>query len=319
MKTVCNVIKISTNKLKLNPIKFNVYTHKFFTEENRDRNFLKTKEKSKEENQNQSKGEKIIEKNNKSTDDKRKENTNEKNNDTKGSFISNSKNAISHAFANLRDAPALFKFLSTEKSESLNQPVEKLVMADHNFLRSIFQEFESATSNEEKEKWRNMLVYEIARHFIAEEIIVYPLVRNNLANGEEHYHSFLKQHHEFKQKLVEIHNISPDSINFMEKVNEVWGILKLIIEKEEKEILPELIKLVKEDQRIKSGNQYTRRKFIVPTRPHTIIPEHPPSLNSILGLLTSPIDKFRDIFTSYPDLDDVNELKKKASEDSKNK
>jgi len=44
-----------------------------------------------------------------------------------------------------------------------------------------------------------------------------------------------------------------------------------------------------------------------------MVPEDPPTLNSLLGLLTAPLDKFRDLFKAFPEQSKMSELKMDAS------
>lgn len=227
------------------------------------------------------------------------------------------KEGANQAYQNLKDAPGLFKFFSTQMTSATNQPIDKLIYADHNFIKSLHKQVEQASSNEERNKWRNMLVYEIARHSIAEELILYPLFRSNLSKGEEYFQNNIAEHHAVKEKLISFQNLDVTDSKFNDRLKDVMDTLYSHIEKEENIILPELSKSMDQNTLISHGNQYARRKFIVPTRPHTIIPEDPPTLNSVLGILTAPIDKFRDIFTAYPEQDKVAELKKEACKEEK--
>jgi hemerythrin-like domain-containing protein len=204
-------------------------------------------------------------------------------------------------------------YMNTQYEEGFGLPIENLIVQDHTLIKTVYDKFKTCSSKEEAEKWRNELVYEIARHSIAEEIILYPLMRKKLPDGETLYQNSIKEHHEVKQSLYKAQGIDPFSEDFKKKVNDVMDLLMKHIQKEEKEILPSLTKNVSEEERIKAGNSFSRRKLIVPTRPHTMVPESPPSLNSILGLLTSPIDKFRDLFTSFPDQEKMSEIKKDAA------
>jgi hypothetical protein len=204
-------------------------------------------------------------------------------------------------------------YMNTQYEEGFGLPIENLIIQDHTVIKTVYDKFKTCTIKEEAEKWRNELVYEIARHSIAEEIILYPLMRKKLPDGENLFQNSIKEHHEVKENLYKAQGIDPYSEDFKKKVSDVMDLLMKHIQKEEKEILPSLAKHVTEEDRIKAGNSFSRRKLIVPTRPHTMVPETPPTLNSILGLLTSPIDKFRDLFTSFPDQEKMSEIKKEAA------
>jgi hemerythrin-like domain-containing protein len=216
----------------------------------------------------------------------------------------------------IKDPQGTMDYMKTQGKEGFGQPIENLVIADHILIRSVYEKLNSASSNEEADKWRNELVYEIARHSLAEEIIMYPVMRDKFPDGERWFKESNDEHHQVKQNLYDAQSIDMNSPDFKKKVKDVMDLLIKHISKEEKEVLPMLKKYLSEEERISLGNSFSRRKLIVPTRPHTMVPEDPPTLNSLLGLLTAPIDKFRDLFQAYPEQSKMAEMKKDASSKS---
>lgn len=217
----------------------------------------------------------------------------------------------------IKDTQGTMDYMKTQGNEGFGKPIENLVLEDHIIIRTVYEKFNSATSNEEAEKWRNELVYEIARHSLAEELIMYPIMRDKFPDGEKWFKDSNAEHHEVKQNLYDAQSIDIKSQDFKKKVKDVMDLLISHIQKEEKEVLPMLKKYVSEEERISAGNSFSRRKLIVPTRPHTTAPEDPPTLNSLLGLLMAPIDKFRDLFQAFPDQSKMSEIKKEASKEAK--
>lgn len=55
---------------------------------------------------------------------------------------------------------------------------------DHRELEDAYNKILSATTADEKRRWQNQLTWELARHSIGEELIVYPLMEKNLPNGK---------------------------------------------------------------------------------------------------------------------------------------
>lgn len=214
---------------------------------------------------------------------------------------------------NVQQAGSQMDYWKTQYQESKDVPIDKLILCDHTTVRTIYDKFKSEKNKDEAEKWRNQLIYEIARHSIAEEIVVYPIIRSKLADGEKIFERDTQEQHRIKEILYSAQSIDKDSIDFRAKIDEAMALLFKHIENEETEQLPLLKKCLSPEEMIKYGNQYSRRKMIVPTKPHTAVPEDPPTLNSILGLLASPIDKFRDLFTSFPDQSKMADIKKQAT------
>ena len=56
---------------------------------------------------------------------------------------------------------------------------------DHRELEEAYNKILSAKTSDEKTRWQNQFTWELARHSIGEELIVYPLMEKNLPNGKE--------------------------------------------------------------------------------------------------------------------------------------
>jgi hypothetical protein len=61
--------------------------------------------------------------------------------------------------------------------------VSQALGADHSCLDECYEHLKSASTEDEKIKWRNMLTWNLARHAISEELTVYPAMEKHL--GEE--------------------------------------------------------------------------------------------------------------------------------------
>jgi len=61
--------------------------------------------------------------------------------------------------------------------------VSEAIGKDHQFLDVCYDNLKTSSSVEDKTKWRNQLVWNLARHAISEELTVYPAMEKYL--GEE--------------------------------------------------------------------------------------------------------------------------------------
>jgi hemerythrin-like domain-containing protein len=194
----------------------------------------------------------------------------------------------------------------------VNEPINNLIIRDHIVAKTIYEKFCACINKEDALKWRNQLVYEITVHSLAEEIVLYPVLKSELPNGEMIYNTSIQEHRQLKEDLYKAQNLDANDIEFRNRVKQVMDDLLKHIEKEEKEVLPLLDKHVSLNKRVELGNQFERRKLIVPTKSHPSAPDQPSLVNSIISILTSPIDKFRDLFSSFPEQQKVMDIKKDA-------
>lgn len=63
---------------------------------------------------------------------------------------------------------------------SLVSAVSAAVIKDHRELEEFYKNIVNAQDNEEAERWQNQFTWELARHSIAEELVVYPAFERNL-------------------------------------------------------------------------------------------------------------------------------------------
>jgi len=173
------------------------------------------------------------------------------------------------------------------------------VREDHAELEKYYMNYRKASTQDESKRWFNQFLWEISRHSVAEELVLYPLMEKQGATGRAFADQARKEHHAVKERLVAIQKANEPTV-LDEKMEQMMTELRQHMKKEEKEDLPYLEKNLDLKSREKAGRTFAMRKKIVPTRPHTLIPEKPVALEAALGLLVAPVDKLRDMFTPFP-------------------
>lgn len=107
-----------------------------------------------------------------------------------------------------------------------------------------------------------MLKRKLAKHALAEEDVVYPLVRNDSANGDERLHLY-DEHADMKILLHQ----TGEMLNQGDGWNGTVGMLRSLIrehaEQEEKTIFPELRREVKRVQWPKLSGQISREEALI--------------------------------------------------------
>ena len=75
---------------------------------------------------------------------------------------------------------ATIPFSRTFASSSIiMERVSDLIKHDHDELRTYKDNILKATTDDEKVRWQNQFTWELARHSIAEEMVVYPAMEKN--------------------------------------------------------------------------------------------------------------------------------------------
>jgi hemerythrin superfamily protein len=63
--------------------------------------------------------------------------------------------------------------------------ISQAIKNDHRELEDAYNKILSATTSDEKCRWQNQFTWELARHSIGEELLVYPALESNLPDGKQ--------------------------------------------------------------------------------------------------------------------------------------
>jgi hemerythrin superfamily protein len=198
-----------------------------------------------------------------------------------------------------------------EGIKHINTSIDELLITDHKDIMAFLDEFENTNQEVEAFKWLRQFIWELARHSIAEELILYPMFKEKIPKGDSYWTKSLDDHRKVKVLLREI-EVSKELTKIRPKMKEVRDSLSKHIKFEEEEVIPLIRNNFTEQERVSCGNTFLRRKLIVPTRAHPHVPDSIPTIESLIGLFIAPVDKFKDIFyAQFPDQATVNKIKQK--------
>lgn len=121
--------------------------------------------------------------------------------------------------------------------------------------------------------------------------------------GHEKAERDRKEHHQVKLFLKTFQNMSPKDSEYVPKLKELMATLSQHIKEEEDLDLPALEKALSQSDKSISeslARSFGRTKAFVPSRSHPSAGEKPP-FETVMGLLTAPIDHIADLFRKFPD------------------
>jgi hemerythrin superfamily protein len=75
----------------------------------------------------------------------------------------------------------------TTASTAANMPtrISDVVKHDHAELKDFYGKIINATDDDSKVRWQNQFTWELARHSVGEELVVYPAMEKHMSNGKE--------------------------------------------------------------------------------------------------------------------------------------
>ncbi|KAF2139227.1 uncharacterized protein K452DRAFT_275344 [Aplosporella prunicola CBS 121167] len=179
----------------------------------------------------------------------------------------------------------------TRISESIKQ--------DHRELENAYNKIKSATTADEKTRWQNQFTWELARHSIGEELVVYPAMEKYLTEGKTMAEKDRGQHQTVKEQLYKFQGLKADDKEFMPTLQSLWTELSEHIKDEENHDLPALEKKLQEIDSEDLTTSFERTKMFTPTRSHPSAPDKPP-YETVVGLMSAPIDRLADLFRKFP-------------------
>ncbi|KJZ79515.1 hypothetical protein HIM_00984 [Hirsutella minnesotensis 3608] len=182
--------------------------------------------------------------------------------------------------------------------------ISKAIVTDHHELERYYNEVINNPNNHDHQtRYGNQFVWELARHSVGEELIVYPAMEKYLgARGKEMAERDRKEHHKIKELLKVFQGMKSTDPDYLPKLKELWAPLAEHIQEEEERDLPALeaaLQAVKGESE-SMAKTFGRVKMFIPTRSHPSAGEHPP-FETVMGLLTAPIDHIADLFRKFPD------------------
>jgi hypothetical protein len=204
-------------------------------------------------------------------------------------------------------ARAVFKHqfppLSSAVSVRQKSTISDAIIKDHRELEQYYNEITNSSDYDHQQRFGNQFTWELARHSVAEELIVYPAFERHMGSkGHEMAEDDRKEHHKVKLLLKEFQNMHAESVDYVPKLKELWKLLARHIKEEEERDLPALEAALQsmEGESEKMAKKFGLTKAFVPSRSHPSAGENP-YFESAMGMLAAPIDHIADIFRKFPE------------------
>lgn len=78
-------------------------------------------------------------------------------------------------------------------------PMSEAIIKDHRELEQYYNEVINSTDHDHQERYGNQFVWELARHSVGEELVMYPAMEKYMgAEGKKMAESDRKEHHEVR-------------------------------------------------------------------------------------------------------------------------
>jgi len=166
-----------------------------------------------------------------------------------------------------------------------------LLLADHAEAEDVLQRMRTAPAADRAEVFCE-LTEALVRHEVAEEVVVYPRVRQ-IPGGDAIADAKIAEQQEAESTLVRLDDLDPASVEFLDEVTAFAGDALRHAASEETDVFPLLESAASPEELEQLGERYTSAKEAAPSHPHPHAPDTPPG-NVIAGPVLALVDRIRD-------------------------
>jgi hemerythrin superfamily protein len=167
-----------------------------------------------------------------------------------------------------------------------------LIKADHQAAKELLERFEDVEPKERASYFWEVAT-ELVRHEIAEEHVVYPIIRHSSPGGEAEATERITEQSAAITLLAQMEKLDAASAEFSTK----WTTLRQSVldhaSAEESSTLPLLAEIEDAESRLALAGRYEHAKAAAPSHPHPHAAVSPPG-NLILDPVLALLDKARD-------------------------
>ncbi len=171
--------------------------------------------------------------------------------------------------------------------------VVKFLKDQHNLIKDMFDEVFSASDPKAREKAFIDLRQLLAVHETAEEMVVHPRARREIADGDEIVDARLKEEHEAKEQLSKLESMDVASKEFIDELTKFRDAVIDHAEHEENEEFNKLQRKLDSDDLERMAKAVLAAEAIAPTRPHAGVESA--KANFAAGPFASMLDRARDL------------------------
>lgn len=166
----------------------------------------------------------------------------------------------------------------------------------HNLIKDMFEEVLHASDTKAREAAFVELRQLLAVHETAEEMVVHPRARREVADGDDIVDARLKEEHEAKEQLSALEKMDIGSPEFLDALTKFRDAVIDHAKHEEAEEFDRLQAELNADDLKRMAGAVRAAESIAPTRPHAGVESA--TLNFAVGPFASMLDRARDVISS---------------------
>jgi hemerythrin superfamily protein len=179
-----------------------------------------------------------------------------------------------------------------------DQDVVDILTTDHREVLDLVDQIPGADPAQRRDM-ADMVIAELMRHAVAEEMYVYPAMRDHLPDGESKVQHDTEEHQQLVEIMKELEDVDAADARFLETLGRLDQVLRDHVSDEERDQFPQLRAALTREQLVEIGAKVEAAKKAAPTRPHPSAP-HSELFHKTVGPGVGLVDRLRDKLTGRP-------------------
>ena len=179
---------------------------------------------------------------------------------------------------------------------SSDHDVIDVLTTDHREVAELFDQIEATTDPVARRDLADSLIAELVRHSVAEEMYVYPAIRDHVPNGAAVVDEDTDEHKELEAQMKQLERADASEPEFLESVASLRVLFRQHISDEEQTQFPQLRAHIPIEQLVELKGKVETAKKIAPTRPHPMSP-NAELFHKMVGPGVGLVDRLRDKLT----------------------
>jgi hypothetical protein len=169
--------------------------------------------------------------------------------------------------------------------------------SDHREALQLLERITLAGDPGERRDLADTVIAEVVRHAVAEEMHVYPVMRQHLPNGEQLVKHDIEEHKQLEEVMKQLEAVDATEERFDSLVRDMTEQLRHHAHDEETEQFPQLRAEVPREKLVQLREKVDVAKKVAPTRPHPSAP-NAELFHKLVGPGVGLVDRLRDRLTS---------------------
>lgn len=174
--------------------------------------------------------------------------------------------------------------------------VVDILTADHRDIMELLSQIERTPDAGQRRDLADTVIAEVMRHAVAEEMYVYPAIKDHVPNGAEEVEHDKQEHDEIVQVMKQLEGVDSSEPTFLQLVRDLEAKLRHHANDEETDQFPKLRSHIPTAELVDLGSKVEKAKKLAPTRPHPSAP-HSELFHKTVGAGVGMIDRLRDKLT----------------------